>query len=232
MRTISIWPRAVLALALFYASVGCATRLSRPIDPTTGVLETYFENQPGNRAALPLDTRNASRISEVGLERGRCYGRCPRYTVLFRADGSAEYVGRGNVARVGRYFARIEAARFAMIAAYVEDVAFFTEEMALSYSGRVVGETDIDLRGGRLPQPTAIVEHTTDLPSSFISVVRAGVRKTVRDYGGAGPPRLQVLGDLLDRELASLKWRRAQEPANKPLQPPSGTAGKGSSERP
>jgi len=189
-------------LGLFVAASAQAPSPARP-------LERHHREQSPSSPSVPLDVRNAARISEIALERTPCYGRCPSYTLTLRNDGLVEFTGYEHVSPLGRHVAMIAPRRFTDIAAYVEDIDFFGTHTALSYEGRVVGETSIDVRGNRLAVPREVVEHSTDQPTAFVSVLRDGVRKTISDYGSAAPPRIQVLEGLIDEVRATSKWKRA-----------------------
>lgn len=45
---------------------------------------------------------------ELFLSRGVCYGKCPAYEVSIFSNGTAEYIGKMNVAKVGKYVANIK----------------------------------------------------------------------------------------------------------------------------
>ena len=43
-------------------------------------------------------------ITEIRLERTPCFGSCPVDEVILRPDGSATYIGKRFVKRIGRYW--------------------------------------------------------------------------------------------------------------------------------
>src|SRR5262245_49565461 len=52
-----------------------------------------FEEQPAERAALPIDS--------LVIEREPCFGLCPAYRAVLRRDGHAEFLGKSNAPREG-----------------------------------------------------------------------------------------------------------------------------------
>src|SRR6187200_1158641 len=42
-------------------------------------------------------------ITEIGLERTACFGKCPIYSVVIKSDGSVQYTGEKFVERLGKH---------------------------------------------------------------------------------------------------------------------------------
>ena len=76
-------------------------------------------------------TTAAPEITEIRLERTPCFGGCPVDEVILRPDGTATYVGKRFVDRIGRYRGTFKRERFdrcmsiehATLDYFVEDVA-------------------------------------------------------------------------------------------------------------
>lgn len=128
----------------------------------------------------------ATEITEIGLSRGMCYGPCPVYAVRFFSDGRAKFTGEDFVNLLGNHRAQINVAEFELLA------------LAISY-----------LRFGNLRRNYA-VDHT-DADTTTTWIVRRGRRRTVEDYGGAGPQRLRQIESLIDDAAAGLQWLPSAE---------------------
>jgi hypothetical protein len=127
--------------------------------------------------------RAALAITEIGLARDMCYGPCPVYSVSLHRDGRAVYVGERFVDLVGDHQASVERTDFDTLA------------LAVAH-----------LRFGNLRRQYAV--DFTDAQTTTTWAVRSGRRKTVQDYGGAGPHRLRQVEGLIDDAAAELKWQR------------------------
>jgi hypothetical protein len=79
-------------------------------------------------------------IREIRLERWGCREFCPSYTLIFRSDGSATFIGMFFVPRVGRYSGRVD---FPRVAAWLE-----SEHIDRFANGYGLGWLDAD--GGQL----------------------------------------------------------------------------------
>jgi hypothetical protein len=121
-------------------------------------------------------------VSEIGLERAICFGTCPAYSVIFKADGSVRYVGIENVPHKGVRNGRISDWEFHRLA-----------EFAMK-SGYMTMESDYDL-------PTI-----TDLPVTYSMVVREEQRKLIRNYGSLGPIELWAFERAAESLLADVEW--------------------------
>jgi len=105
---------------------------------------------------VPLDVRNAARISEIALERTPCYGRCPSYTLTLRNDGLVEFTGYEHVSPLGRHVAMIAPRRFTDIAAYD------------SFYKKLIGK--IALTDVSSSFAMGQIKYTTALPLEFVTV--------------------------------------------------------------
>jgi hypothetical protein len=134
-------------------------------------------------ATQPLPTR----ISSIELERTACLGTCPGYSVTIFSDGRIRYEGKYFVKVIGVRMKVVPASKFNRLVAKVHEIGFFGLEAA--YRGTV-----------------------TDLPTTFVTVTRGGVRKKVEDYMGA-PKGLRELEQLIERVAQVSRWVDLDEKA-------------------
>jgi len=124
---------------------------------------------------------DASQISEITLERTRCLGPCPAYQVVLRRDGTATYIGKAHVERLGAHQGKLHPSLFIQLARLLLAEDFF--ELQDRYFKPV-----------------------TDSPSAIITVVRDGQRKRVSNYASTGPIRLWGLEMAIDAVAAYIEW--------------------------
>ncbi|MFN2493008.1 MAG: DUF6438 domain-containing protein [Pyrinomonadaceae bacterium] len=124
-----------------------------------------------------------SLISEVSLKREGCFGPCPVYEVFLRSDGTATYIGKANVQRIGRYRGSIGKSEFLRIAQIVERQDFFSLKSKYFVS-------------------------MTDLATVIIRAVRRGRTKKVENYGGAAPINLRVIEAQIDAVIEQVNWKK------------------------
>ena len=106
------------------------------------------------------------------------------YKVTLRRDGTATYVGRRFVERLGTYKGQIHG--FERLAQLAEARGYFN--LNNRYTVRA-----------------------TDLPSTVTSVVRNGRRKTVTNYGDSGPVELWGIETAIDGLVANTKWEKVSD---------------------
>jgi hypothetical protein len=129
-------------------------------------------------AAQTPPPQDKDQITEVTLERTACFGTCPIYKVTLRSDGTITYEGREFVQMKGTHKGMVYG--FDRLARLILAQGYFN--LKDDYS---------------IP--------ATDLPSAITSVVRAGKRKTIADYGGAGPIELWGIEMAIDGMLKNAK---------------------------
>jgi len=178
------------ALAAAYGS-GMLAAIARRAEGLAAALD--FDDAVGSWADRPWSVRwsneaaaAATEITEIGLSRGMCYGPCPVYSVRFQRDGSAEFNGEHFVDLPGEHRAHINVADFELLA------------LAIAH-----------LRFGNLRRNYA-VDHT-DADTTTTWMEWRGRRRTVEDYGGAGPRRLRQIESLIDDVAAELQWLPSAE---------------------
>ncbi|OLE55516.1 MAG: hypothetical protein AUG51_03445 [Acidobacteria bacterium 13_1_20CM_3_53_8] len=121
--------------------------------------------------------QSVGQITEISLSRTACFGRCPVYEVILRADGTATYIGRRFAPRTGTYRGKISNRGFNKLAKLLTARNFFNFED--HYAVRA-----------------------TDLPSATTSALRDGVRKSVQDYGPGFEEDMRRNGQPTEREHA------------------------------
>lgn len=125
------------------------------------------------------------KITEISLERKGCLGPCPVYKVTLHADGSAIYVGKKNVDRIGTFandkFWPITD-EFARLADAIDRAGFFG--LAGEYGA------------GWLDAETVVTK-----------VTRNGQTKVVATHNSAGDPKeLWTVDTLIDGVAAKIHW--------------------------
>lgn len=106
---------------------------------------------PALSAEQLISTQPAS-ISTISMQRTWCFGACPIDSVTLSSDGTADYTGRANVARIGRYQGKIAAETFTKLLSWLEDQNFFAMKAQV---GTGNGDTDDVIvsvsRDGKIP---------------------------------------------------------------------------------
>lgn len=120
-------------------------------------------------------------VTEVGLERSRCYGTCPVYTVVIKSDGTFRYKGKMHVQRVGNHSGKVSEYTFNQLAQFIKESGY--AELQDSYSRTV-----------------------TDNPTVYSTVVIDGKRKVISNYANAGPTKLWAVEELIDKLLLEATW--------------------------
>lgn len=136
----------------------------------------------------------ADGIAEIGIERTDCLGMCPVYLLVFSSDGTFRYKGVRYVSRIGKFSGTVDRGNFDELARFVEDSGFMNLESSYSWNA-------------------------TDQATVITTVVVDGVRKSVRNYGGGGPAKLEDLEKRIDAALVDAQWD-APPPASPAGDPP------------
>jgi uncharacterized protein DUF6438 len=121
----------------------------------------------------------------IVLQRTRCFGACPEYTVWIAGDGSVRYEGRSAVAVAGTRTTTISRGAVESLLAAFDRIQFF------SLKDRYFGPV-------------------TDLPTTYISLTLGERSKMVQDYFGA-PKELKELERLIDEIVGTDRWVRHRE---------------------
>lgn len=140
-------------------------------------------------AAQTSLSKDAGQITEVTLERTVCFGTCPSYKVTLRRDGTISYDGKRFVQLEGKY----------------EGTFYGFDRLA-----------QLILSRGYFNFKDEYTVNMTDLPSTITSVVRNGKRKTITNYGDAGPVELWGIEMAIDGILKGAKLEKAKGPQVSP----------------
>lgn len=135
--------------------------------------------------------KDAEGISEITLERERCYGGCPVYKVILRRDGSATYIGKENVSRIGEYKSQVSpyqplGAEFIRLAKLIASQAYLK-------------------MNDRYTVPTS------DADTVITSIVHDGKRKTIVNYANQAPIELYGIERAIDGVAAQIKWEQEKQ---------------------
>jgi hypothetical protein len=130
----------------------------------------------------------------IKLERTRCFGACPVYTVSIDAKGNVVYEGIRFVQVQGRVTDRIPVSRVAALLATADRIGFF--ELGDQY------------RTKKNPDGSETI--VTDLPTTFVTITSGGRTKRIEDYYG-GPDSLKELERQIDDAAGTKRWIRAQD---------------------
>jgi hypothetical protein len=160
-------------------------------------IQRRTNNQPAkdgtglSKSVADAGIKDAEGISEITLERERCYGGCPVYKVILRRDGSATYIGKENVPRIGEYKSQVFpyqplGAEFIQLAKLIASQGF------LKMNDRY----------------TVLV---TDADTVITSVVLNGKRKTIVNYGNEAPIELYGIERAIDGVAAQIKWEQDKQ---------------------
>jgi hypothetical protein len=175
--------RTTLILSLaFFSGVGSLLRAGEIADLHRKWVRPKETDPAPQMARFEALQSPSHGVTEIGLERAICFGTCPAYSVIFKADGSVRYVGIENVPHKGVRNGRISDWEFHRLA-----------EFAMK-SGYMNMESDYDL-------PTI-----TDLPVTYSMVVRKEKRKLIRNYGSLGPIELWAFERAAESLLAEVEW--------------------------
>jgi hypothetical protein len=147
----------------------------RPADPQA-------EQQRFERLMDPVH-----RVTEIGLERGVCYGACPEYSVVFKSDGTFTYHGIANVPRLGRHRGEFSTYEFNQLA-------------------------ELLLKTRYSDMPPTWGESVVDLPTVYTTAVIDGRRKLVSNKGGVGPVELWSIEQCIDGLLREARWEGDDSP--------------------
>jgi hypothetical protein len=118
--------------------------------------------------------------SVITMEKTACYGKCPVYTITISGTGKAEYEGKKNVKKLGKYQKQLSAD---------EAMKLFKAFDASNFSD-FQSEYDTGI---------------TDVPSTFISFYHRGFKKNIKDRMAA-PEELKNLERMVEAVAESEGW--------------------------
>ncbi len=124
----------------------------------------------------------------VRLERSRCYGTCPAYTVMIHGDGRVEYVGKNYVKTTGSQESQIQPEKIRSLLSEFENAKFLSLE---DYS-----------------RPNCKGRVCTDMPTVIVELTVKGVKHVVNHYYGCGsaPKSLFDLETAIEKTVNTEQW--------------------------
>jgi hypothetical protein len=135
--------------------------------------------QENTTAVAPPAATQDSLLYEY--KRGACFGTCPIFNLKIYQSGYAVYEGRNHVQMIGTYHSTINATTLLKLAKVVDEIKYFSLKDEYDFEG------------------------IQDIPAVYSTVVRDGVKKTIKNRY-QGPPELNALYDALDEAVANSKW--------------------------
>ena len=123
----------------------------------------------------------------VRLDRSRCYGTCPAYSITIHGDGRVEYDGKSNVKEKGAQEGRVEPAAIKALMSEFANAKFFS--LAEDYSEKCT-------------------RYCTDMPTVATELDVKGMAHRVKHYYGCGgaPKELFELESTVDKSANSERW--------------------------
>ncbi len=142
------------------------------------------------------------RGTEITLERGACFGRCPIYSLKITSDGRVRFLGQSYTGTQGKATGRISDKNLRSIISEFEKARFF--EMKSRYqSGKDCGVS------------------STDSPSVTVSIKIRALRKSVYFYLGCQnapnniSARMIGLSKKIDEAANAEQWVNGWKPPEK-----------------
>lgn len=130
-------------------------------------------------------SQNVNDTTIIKLQKTMCYGKCPVYTITIYGDMRAEYAGKKNVDKIGKYEKKLEKSEVDNLIKAFEDADFF--EFKDEYTAKV-----------------------TDMPTTYVTYTVNEKTKRIRDYFGA-PEELKKLEKMVENIANSEGWIKINE---------------------
>ena len=166
-----------------------AQRFFRVAVPCSFVLIAALSARPADQPP-DLDSLSETDLNTltIRLERTRCFGNCPAYTVTIHGDGRVEYEGKSNVKQSGLQEARLDAATIKALVKEFSKAKFLT--VSEDYSGK------------------NCARYCTDMPSAVTELDLKEVKHRVNHYYGCGgaPKALFDLESAVDKLAGTERW--------------------------
>jgi len=130
------------------------------------------------------------KAATIHLERTRCYGSCPAYTVTIHGDGRVEYAGTKNVKVTGTQTGRVEPEAVKRLLSQFAQAKFLATKA--DYSA----------------EKCSCSRRCTDMPSAITELTAGGVTHRVNHYYGCGcaPNALFDLESAIDKAAQVEQW--------------------------
>ena len=188
---------ALLLLALLFAQ--CQPKnlpVVSPSPPETGTLpappptDTLVMKVPAEVVLPDPDPDPAEAPAAyvvASIRRTSCYGNCPAYEATLLSDGTATYVGKHNVPKIGTFQARVDAAMMDKLRTAIFSHHYLDLNEEYPTTGRTI----------------------SDFPTTYTAVQLDGHRHAVKNNHDA-PEALRDFEGFLDVFFAGLFWEKIQ----------------------
>lgn len=161
------------------------------------VMDSYYKqatNRLDSLGTIPVLPATNHGISEIGIERTSCLGKCPTYTFIVNSNGNFRYKGEKHVERAGEFTGKVSVWQFNELAQFILDSDYF------------------GLKDSYRPS-------ITDQATVYTTVVANGKRKVIRNYANGGPTKLWAIEQLIDKLMVTAEWKLGLPKAPEPLLP-------------
>ncbi len=118
----------------------------------------------------------------ISLEKTRCFGTCPVFTLEIYDDGAAILRGEENIHKIGEFRAALSKKQVKELVKEFRAKGFFTFEENYTSSA-------------------------SDLPTTYLSFTDKGITKKITDYDQA-PDALRELEAKVESYIGILTWRK------------------------
>ena len=122
----------------------------------------------------------------ISMQKTKCFGACPVYTIDIYESGVVYFNGRENVDKLGEFKIKLSRKELQRLINIFNDYEFFNFE-------------------------DRYVTDAKDLPTTYIYFSHNGRRKRVMDYDGA-PPELKKLENEVAQLIRIPKWKQMRKP--------------------
>lgn len=141
---------------------------------------TGSKSTPKPNADFPGETADSL---VAYIERTRCFGVCPHYSMRIYRSGYVMYEGYENVKNIGRYYLYLDAVQLRSIGEKAEEIGYF--ELLDEYKN----------------------PHLTDFPTIYSEVRFKGKRKKITRYDASPPQNLVEMENYIDKVIPEdAKW--------------------------
>ena len=135
-----------------------------------------------------LKTKNLTKVFEI--QKQRCFGDCPVYTLTIYDNGLMEYIGEANTKKIGTYSKKLN----------INDLRKLTKEFR---------------DGGFFNFKNVYRSFVPDLQTIIITFAEDGVSKTISGKEEGRPEELLVLEEKLEKIANSDGWRKLETKSDK-----------------
>jgi hypothetical protein len=189
------------SLVLLLTLSGCDTPAPSPTAISAAPMDDTDTSEkpfPSNYAFLNSNRSDADSLQaavqslpfdEIQLERTECYGNCPSYVITLRRDGTATYVGRSHVEKLGKYSGSVSGFDFGKLSWAIEKFDLWNLDPKTFESGTVDHPTTtLRIKKRNNETPTLIMED-----------------------GLPGPIELWVVQNSIDLVASGITWNPAND---------------------